>query len=188
MMLRRHELFPIVDRIRTEVRTRIAYVIAKNVLFEIGFRVRRMYPAKPIQTRKERVLRVGAPAIDAGVAPPASNRIRLRGRHSVDKLTETVNYERAHRMQASVAPSIRNGTDATVSVREYAGRAFTGKVTRSAGALDPELHVMSTEIQVPHVDRVSTCELRDPVVVGIEAESYDPARGRVASHQRDVVA
>ena len=45
---------------------------------------------------------------DAGVAPPASNRIRLRGRHSVDKLTETVNYERAHRMQASVAPSIRD--------------------------------------------------------------------------------
>jgi RND family efflux transporter MFP subunit len=52
----------------------------------------------------------------------------------------------------SVAPSIRNGTDATVSVREYAGRSFTGRVTRSAGALDPELHVMSTEVQVPNAD------------------------------------
>ncbi len=50
----------------------------------------------------------------------------------------------------TVAPSIRTGTDATVSVREYAGRAFAGKVTRSSGALDPDLHVMSTEVQVPN--------------------------------------
>jgi RND family efflux transporter MFP subunit len=52
----------------------------------------------------------------------------------------------------SVAPSVRVGTDASINVREYAGRAFTGKVTRSSGALDPELHVMSTEIQVPNPD------------------------------------
>jgi len=52
----------------------------------------------------------------------------------------------------SVAPSVRVGTDAAVSVREYAGRPFPGKVTRSAGALDPELHTMSTEIQVPNGD------------------------------------
>lgn len=52
----------------------------------------------------------------------------------------------------SVAPSITVGTDAAITVREYAGRTFTGKVTRAAGALDPELHVMSTEIQVPNSD------------------------------------
>jgi membrane fusion protein, multidrug efflux system len=52
----------------------------------------------------------------------------------------------------SVAPSVKVGTDATITVREYAGRAFTGKVTRAAGALDPDLHVMSTEIQVPNAD------------------------------------
>ncbi|HEX5059490.1 MAG TPA: efflux RND transporter periplasmic adaptor subunit, partial [Kofleriaceae bacterium] len=52
----------------------------------------------------------------------------------------------------SVAPSVKVGTDAAVTVREYAGRAFAGKVTRAAGALDPELHVMSTEIQVPNTD------------------------------------
>ncbi len=52
----------------------------------------------------------------------------------------------------SVAPSVRIGTDATVSVREYPGRAFEGKVTRSSGALDPELHVMTTEVQVPNTD------------------------------------
>jgi len=54
----------------------------------------------------------------------------------------------------TVAPSVRSGGDATVTVREYAGRAFPGKITRSAGALDPDLHTMSTEIQVPNADRM----------------------------------
>jgi RND family efflux transporter MFP subunit len=52
----------------------------------------------------------------------------------------------------SVAPSVQVGTEAAVNVREYAGRAFKGKVTRASGALDPDLHVMSTEIQVPNAD------------------------------------
>jgi RND family efflux transporter MFP subunit len=52
----------------------------------------------------------------------------------------------------SVAPSVRAGTDAVVIVREYPGRKFTGKVTRASGALDPDLHVMTTEIQVPNSD------------------------------------
>ena len=52
----------------------------------------------------------------------------------------------------SVAPSIRVGTDATVTLREYSGKPFVGKVTRSSGALDPELHTMTTEIQVPNPD------------------------------------
>jgi RND family efflux transporter MFP subunit len=52
----------------------------------------------------------------------------------------------------SVAPSIKAGAEATLSVREYGDRTFTGKVTRSSGALDPELHIMQTEIQVPNSD------------------------------------
>jgi RND family efflux transporter MFP subunit len=52
----------------------------------------------------------------------------------------------------SVAPSIKPGAEASLSVREYGDRAFTGKVTRSSGALDPELHIMQTEIQVPNPD------------------------------------
>ena len=52
----------------------------------------------------------------------------------------------------SVAPSIRVGTEATITLREYAGKPFVGKVTRSAGALDPELHTMTTEVQVPNPD------------------------------------
>jgi len=52
----------------------------------------------------------------------------------------------------TVAPSVQVGTPAAITVREYGGRVFTGKVTRSAGALDPELHLMQTEIQVPNGD------------------------------------
>jgi membrane fusion protein (multidrug efflux system) len=52
----------------------------------------------------------------------------------------------------TVAASVRAGAEATLVVREYPGRKFTGKVTRSAGALDPELHTMTTEIQVPNPD------------------------------------
>ena len=51
----------------------------------------------------------------------------------------------------SIASSVRNDTPATISVREL-GKTFAGKVTRSAGALDPDLHTMTTEIQVPNPD------------------------------------
>src|SRR5262249_41012823 len=52
----------------------------------------------------------------------------------------------------TVAPAVRNGVEAKLVVREYSGRSFTGKVTRSAGALDPDLHTMTTEVQVPNPD------------------------------------
>ncbi len=52
----------------------------------------------------------------------------------------------------NVAASVRTGTEATLVVREYPGRKFTGKITRSAGALDPDLHTMTTEVQVANPD------------------------------------
>jgi membrane fusion protein, multidrug efflux system len=52
----------------------------------------------------------------------------------------------------SVASSVRAGAETTLVVREYPGRKFAGKITRSAGALDPDLHTMTTEIQVPNPD------------------------------------
>jgi RND family efflux transporter MFP subunit len=52
----------------------------------------------------------------------------------------------------NVASNVRVGTEATLGVREFAGRKFTGKVTRAAGALDPDLHTMTTEVQVPNPD------------------------------------
>lgn len=52
----------------------------------------------------------------------------------------------------SVAPSVRTGTSASISVRELGERKLEGTVARSAGALDPELHTMTTEVRVPNSD------------------------------------
>ncbi|MDX2088031.1 MAG: efflux RND transporter periplasmic adaptor subunit [Kofleriaceae bacterium] len=54
----------------------------------------------------------------------------------------------------SIATSIKPGAIATISVREYAGRTFEGKVTRAAGALDPALHTMTTEIQLANPENI----------------------------------
>ncbi|HMG53953.1 MAG TPA: efflux RND transporter periplasmic adaptor subunit, partial [Kofleriaceae bacterium] len=51
-----------------------------------------------------------------------------------------------------VAAAVKAGEEATLAVREYPGRKFVGKVTRAAGALDPDLHTMTTEVQVPNPD------------------------------------
>ena len=52
----------------------------------------------------------------------------------------------------TVAASMKVGTDAIVTVRELPNRKFAGKIARSAGSLDPDLHTMSTEIDVPNPD------------------------------------
>ena len=52
----------------------------------------------------------------------------------------------------TVAANVRAGAEATLVIREFPGRKFAGKVTRSAGALDPDLHTMTTEVQVPNPD------------------------------------
>ena len=51
-----------------------------------------------------------------------------------------------------VAPGLRVDVPATVSVREYPGRKFDGKVSRSAGELDATTRTMNTEIRVPNAD------------------------------------
>jgi membrane fusion protein (multidrug efflux system) len=52
----------------------------------------------------------------------------------------------------SIAPSVRSGVPATITVRELGDRKLEGTVARAAGALDPELHTMTTEIRVPNPD------------------------------------
>jgi RND family efflux transporter MFP subunit len=52
----------------------------------------------------------------------------------------------------TLVASVQPGSEATLAVREFPGRKFTGKVTRSAGALDAELHTMTTELQIPNPD------------------------------------
>ena len=49
-----------------------------------------------------------------------------------------------------VAPSIRTELAAQVTVREFAGRVFDGKVAHAAGALDPATRTMNTEVRVPN--------------------------------------
>jgi RND family efflux transporter MFP subunit len=52
----------------------------------------------------------------------------------------------------TIAATLAPGTDAVVTAREFPSRKFPGKVSRSAGALDPDLHTMVTEIRVPNTD------------------------------------
>jgi RND family efflux transporter MFP subunit len=48
------------------------------------------------------------------------------------------------------APSIRVGADAKIAVRNFRGRVFPGKVTRTAGALDPASRTLRTEVDLPN--------------------------------------
>ncbi|GAC1537076.1 MAG: efflux RND transporter periplasmic adaptor subunit [Polyangiales bacterium] len=49
-----------------------------------------------------------------------------------------------------VATSVRPDVPAHVTVREYGGRVFEGRVARSAGALDAASRTMNTEVRVPN--------------------------------------
>ena len=48
------------------------------------------------------------------------------------------------------APSIHEGLAAKILLEEYPGQEFDGKVTRTAGALDPQSRTMQVEVQVPN--------------------------------------
>ncbi len=51
-----------------------------------------------------------------------------------------------------VAPGVRPDVPAKVTVREFPGRTFDGKVTRSSNELDPMTRTMITEVRVPNPD------------------------------------
>ncbi|HWE24517.1 MAG TPA: efflux RND transporter periplasmic adaptor subunit [Myxococcales bacterium] len=48
------------------------------------------------------------------------------------------------------APSVRVGSEAKVAVRSFRGHVFTGRVTRTAGALDPASRTLRTEVTIPN--------------------------------------
>jgi len=50
------------------------------------------------------------------------------------------------------ATSIREGQDAYLTLRNYPGRTFTGKVARSAGALSASTRTLSYELDFPNTD------------------------------------
>ncbi len=51
-----------------------------------------------------------------------------------------------------MAPGVRPGVPATVTIREFPGRTFAGTVARAAGALDAATRTMNTEVRVPNGD------------------------------------
>ena len=52
-----------------------------------------------------------------------------------------------------VAPGVRADQPAKITVREYPGRTFDGKVTRAAGELDSATRTMTTVVSVPNPKR-----------------------------------
>ena len=50
------------------------------------------------------------------------------------------------------APSVQVGSTAKITVREFPGRVFTGKVSRTARALDPAARTLLTQVDVPNGD------------------------------------
>jgi RND family efflux transporter MFP subunit len=50
------------------------------------------------------------------------------------------------------APAVKVGQAVQLSVREFPGRTFEGKVTRTSKAVDPTSRTLRTEVQVPNKD------------------------------------
>lgn len=69
---------------------------------------------------------------------------------SLFKLSATETVRVFVQIPQDVAPSVKSEMAAQVSVREFPGRTFDGKVARSAGALDAASRTMNTEVRVPN--------------------------------------
>ena len=53
-------------------------------------------------------------------------------------------------MQGPSCDSVQTGIAVDVSVNEFPGRVFTGKVVRVAGALEPSSRTLLSEVQIPN--------------------------------------
>lgn len=53
----------------------------------------------------------------------------------------------------NIAPFIRNGDRATITVNEFPQRKFTGAITRHPEALSPDSRTMLVEVDLPNTDR-----------------------------------
>jgi RND family efflux transporter MFP subunit len=49
-----------------------------------------------------------------------------------------------------IATKVAVGQSASINVREYAGKRFTGTIARTAGALDPTTRTLTTEVRIPN--------------------------------------
>ena len=91
-------------------------------------------------TITQRLVDVGT-LVNAGAGSTASSLFEL----------EATNPIRAFiNVPQPFAPSVREGADTKVMVRQFPGRSFPGKVARTSGALDPTSRTLRTEIDVPN--------------------------------------
>jgi RND family efflux transporter MFP subunit len=51
-----------------------------------------------------------------------------------------------------IATKVQLGQPASISVREYADKVFTGTIARTSGALDPATRTLTTEVRIPNPD------------------------------------
>ena len=70
----------------------------------------------------------------------------------------------------NVAPFIKDGDAATITVNEYPGRKFTGTITRHPEALSPDTRTMLVEVDLPN-DETSFREC-----MGGRSSSFDASR------------
>jgi RND family efflux transporter MFP subunit len=89
---------------------------------------------------------ITARTIDRGALVSAGNTTPLYTIASIDPVRVFV------QVPQSVAPSVKPDVAVEITAREYPSRKFTGKVTRTAGALDPSARTMTTEVRVPNPD------------------------------------
>ncbi len=68
------------------------------------------------------------------------------------KLTATDPVRVFVQVPQDMAPTLHRDLTAAVTVREYPGRTFQGRVARTAGALDPTTRTMNTEVRVANPD------------------------------------
>ncbi|MDB4936722.1 MAG: hypothetical protein JWP87_3694 [Labilithrix sp.] len=82
--------------------------------------------------------------VNAGGAPAAANAQPLFRIEANDPIRVFVQVPQAF------ALSVKDGQTASVSVRQVPGRAFEGRVTRTAGTIDPTSRTLRVEIDVPN--------------------------------------
>ncbi len=86
--------------------------------------------------------------------------------------------------------SLQTGQDAFLSVRNFPGKEFKGKIVRSAGALDPSTRTLRYQIDVPNEDgvlfagmyataRLQVNDAKPPLVVPTSALVFDSAGSKV---------
>lgn len=87
---------------------------------------------------------ITARSIDRGALVSAGNQTPLYTLAATDPVRIFVQVPQA------LAPNVKPDVAVTITAREFGARTFEGKVAHVAGALDPSLRTMNTEVRVPN--------------------------------------